>query len=66
MKTDRKQRKTWARVDTDQRREAIDTARDIIYNLNRPVDCGLVENELKEHSYVPTDVGCLFFLVLRL
>lgn len=57
MKNDRKRRKTWARVDTKERSSLIDDAQLIIYKENRPVDCELVENLLKGHSYVPTKVN---------
>lgn len=56
MKTDRKQRKSTARIDNEDRAGRIEKARDIIYNMNRPVDSELVEKELKQHSYVPTKV----------
>lgn len=56
MKNDRKQRETWARVDGPHRQDLIESARHIIYNMNRPVDCDRVELLLKRHSYVPTEV----------
>lgn len=61
MKNDRKQRKTKGRVDGPDRRELIDSARDIIYNMARPVNADKVEIILKGKSYVPTDV-CPFIL----
>lgn len=63
MKNDRKQRKTLARIDNQHRRDLIEDARKIIYDLNRPVSCKKVENILKEHSYVPTEVHNLISLV---
>lgn len=57
MKNDRKQRKTWARIDDTQRQKKIIDAREIIYDLNRPVDCKRVEFLLKSQSYVPTEVN---------
>lgn len=56
MKNDRKHRISKARVDNDIRRKRVDKACDAIYTLNRPVDCTLAENELKEESYIPTKV----------
>lgn len=57
MRNDRKRRNTWARVDTKKHGSMIDEAQSIIYEENRPVDCELVENLLKGHSYVPTKVN---------
>lgn len=57
MKSDRKRRKTWARIDNRQRQEQVTDARKIIYGLNRPVDCKRVELLLKSQSYVPTEVN---------
>lgn len=57
MKTDRKHRQTKARVDGAARRDLVDSARNIIYNMARPVNSDKVEFFLKDQSYVPTEVG---------
>lgn len=62
MKSDRKHRKTKARIDGPDRRDLIDSARDIIYDMARPVNADRVENLLKNKSYVPTNV-CHFVLL---
>lgn len=53
-----------ARIDDQTRQSLIQSARDIIYDLNRPVDSERVENLLKKHSYVPTEVCRPIFLRL--
>jgi hypothetical protein len=57
MPLDMKQRETLARVDDEDRRQKIDTARKIIYNKNYAVDTENVEILLQPQSLVPTSVS---------
>jgi hypothetical protein len=57
MGRDMMQRETLARVDDEDRRWKIDTARDIIYNKNYAVDTQNVEILLQPQSLVPTSVS---------
>jgi hypothetical protein len=57
MKLDMKQRCTLARMDDENRRSKINTARDIIYNKNFAINSKYVEALLKQESLVPTDVS---------
>jgi hypothetical protein len=57
MPLDMKQRVTLARIDNQERRWKIATARDIIYNKNYAVDTDNVEALLQPQSLVPTSVS---------
>jgi len=57
MTLDMKQRETLARVDDEDRRWKINTARDIIYNKNYAIDTANVETLLQPQSLVPTSVS---------
>lgn len=59
---DRQQRKTSLRLDNNQRRSQISSARRAIYELNYRVNSAAVERMLKEQSLVPTNVGFKIFL----
>jgi hypothetical protein len=59
MVRDMNQRKTLSRVDDEDRRRKVETARDIIYKKNYAVDGSPVETILKEQSLVPTSVSVL-------
>jgi len=54
--SDTKLRTERLRYDTTQRREKIIQARDFIYNKGYVVNSKIVDNLLKEESYVPTEV----------
>jgi hypothetical protein len=58
---DMKQRETHVRVDDENRRRKVDTAREIIYKKNYAVDSGPVEALLQEQSLVPTSVSAKVF-----
>jgi hypothetical protein len=59
MVLDMKQRSTLARVDDNRRIRLVRAARNIIYNLNKPVYGSAVDALLKGESLVPTSVGCI-------
>jgi hypothetical protein len=54
---DMKQREINNRVDDENRRRKVDTAREIIYKKNYAVDSDAVEALLYEQSLVPTSVS---------
>jgi hypothetical protein len=56
MRLDMRQRTTLARIDNEDRRQKIDSARNIIYNKNYAVDTENVETLLQPQSLVPTSV----------
>lgn len=56
MALDMKQRKTLARVDDDDRRRKVDTARNIIYKKNFAVGGDSASAILQNQSLVPTVV----------
>lgn len=55
-KTDMKQRKNLERIDDQDRRDKINTARSIIYEQNYAVKNDASEAILKDESYVATKV----------
>lgn len=57
MTQDMKQRETLVRVDDDDRRHKVNTAREIIYDKQYAVNSPAVDNLLKEQSLVPTIVS---------
>lgn len=57
MRTDRKHRVTKARIDNETLHKNVAKARHAIYVENRPVDATVVEDLLKEESYIPTRVS---------
>lgn len=59
MTQDMAQRRTLARIDDHEQRNKIQSARAIIYEGNYAVDNERVENLLKTHSLVPTEVRFL-------
>lgn len=54
---DMKQRLSLARVDNEDRKRKVQTARHIIYEKNYAVNSEAVEKLLKEESLVPTSVS---------
>jgi hypothetical protein len=54
--SDTKIRTEQLRYDTKQRREKITQSRDFIYNKGYVVNSKIVDNLLKDESYVPTEV----------
>jgi hypothetical protein len=58
------QRVTKARIDDIQRRSKVTTARKVIYEDNRAVNCTAVEDILKDTSLVPNTV-CIIFRFLE-
>lgn len=56
MRLDMRQRTTLARIDNEDRRQKVDSARNIIYNKNYAVDTENVETLLQPQSLVPTSV----------
>ena len=56
MPLDIMQRRTRARKDDVHHRVLVSTARGVIYNDNRTVDCKAVKSLLNEQSMVPTQV----------
>lgn len=56
MTRDMSKRLSLARVDDNQRRGSVSTARKLIYERNYAVDSVPIENILKEQSLVPTTV----------
>jgi hypothetical protein len=57
MKRDMRQRETLARVDDEDRKRMVRTAREIIYEKNYAVDTTSVEILLQPQSLVPTSVS---------
>lgn len=57
MTLDMKQRETLARVDNEDRRWKVNSAREIIYKKNYAVDNDNVETLLQPQSLVPTSVS---------
>ena len=57
MKQDMQQRESLARVDNEKRRNAVATARDIIYNKNYAVNSKVLKPLLTEQSLTPTIVS---------
>lgn len=60
MVQDMRQRQSLARIDDENMKEKIQTARDLIYKQNYAIDNERVEAQLKEHSLVPTAVSIQF------
>jgi hypothetical protein len=56
MIRDMSQRRTMVRVDDEQRRSIVNSARHLIYEENHHVDGARVERLLQETSLVPTVV----------
>jgi hypothetical protein len=63
MKSDRKARTQLARVDDDEHKRLISSARNAIYQQNFDVDSAAVERLLKPQSLVPTKVKNLLFQI---
>lgn len=59
MIQDMKQRQTEARIDDEQRKSKVESARNIIYNKNYAVDSDAVEKILRDESLVPTIVSLI-------
>jgi hypothetical protein len=57
MKQDMQQRESLARVDDEKRRNAVTTARDIIYSKNYAVNSKVLKSHLTEQSLTPTIVS---------
>ena len=57
MKQDMQQRESLARVDDEKRRNAVSTARDIIYSKNYAVNSKALKSFLTEQSLTPTIVS---------
>jgi hypothetical protein len=57
MTLDMKQRETLARVDNEDRRWKVNSAREIIYKKNYAVDNDNIETLLQPQSLVPTSVS---------
>jgi hypothetical protein len=57
MKLDMAQRQTLARIDDEDRRWKVATAREIIYSKNYAIDTDNVETLLQPHSLVPATVS---------
>lgn len=62
------QRTRAVRVDDASRRSKVSAARRLIYEKNMQINCGAVENILRDMSLVPTSVSeqdiCLIFIPL--
>ena len=57
MTLDMKQRETLARVDNEDRRWKVNSAREIIYKKNYAIDNDNIETLLQLQSLVPTSVS---------
>lgn len=65
-KRDRAQRVNLARVDNLQYRAKMESAHNIIYQQNRPIDSVFVQRLLKPESLVPNTVGSLIIGALMI